>query len=357
MSLSVRVSPHQRQRQTTGQLMRSVCYALLPGIAVQSWLFGWGILIQILLAISCALLFEAGFLRLRGRPVSRTLADSSALLTALLLAIAIPPYLPWWITVIGVFIAIVVAKQLYGGLGNNLFNPAMVAYVALLVSFPLSMTSWTPAISDQQHPIDLLDALALIFTGYDRDGFSVQQLRTLVDGSTGATALDAMRTALGRGLTVDEARAAGVGSIWGGINAVWVNLAYLAGGLWLLARATIRWQIPLAMLLSLSVLALGDQWLNGDTAPGALFYLLSGATMLGAFFIATDPVSASTTVRGRLIYGAIIGVLLFVIRRHGGYADAVAFAVLLANLCVPLIDHYTQPRTFGHRPTGDDHAA
>lgn len=358
MSLSVRISPHQRLRQTTGELMRSVIYALIPAIAIQTWLYGWGVVIQIVLAVTLALLLEGAMIKLRGRPVRRTLGDSSAVLTAILLAVAIPPLLPWWMTAIGIVIAIVIAKQLYGGLGNNPFNPAMVAYVALLVSFPVSMTSWTPVVADQQNPVNFIDSLQMIFSGYDSDGFSLQQLRMTVDGITQATPLDGMRTALSRGLTAPEAYAAGVGGWWGGANVVWLNLAYLAGGLWLLARGTIRWQIPVAMLAALAVLGLADRWINGDGAPGALFYLLSGATMLGAFFIATDPVSASTTAKGRLIYGALIGVLVFVIRRHGGYPDAVAFAVLLANIAVPLLDQYTQPRTFGHpRATGGKNAA
>jgi Na+-translocating ferredoxin:NAD+ oxidoreductase subunit D len=158
-----------------------------------------------------------------------------------------------------------------------------------------------------------------------------------------------MRTALSQGFTAPESYARGSGSWWGGKNTVWINLAYLAGGLWLLASGVIRWHIPVSILATLAACSLVDQWINGDAAPDVLFYLLSGATMLGAFFIATDPVSASTTVRGRLCYGAIIGALIFTIRRYGGYPDAIAFSVLLANLCVPLIDHYTRPRTFGHQ--------
>ncbi len=347
MTLAIRVSPHQRRAPSTAAIMRTLMLALLPGLLVQSLIFGYGVVIQLLLAVSLAWLFEGLVLRLRGKPLT-PLKDNSAAVTAMLLALAIPPMLPWWITAIGVFIAIVMAKQLYGGLGHNPFNPAMVAYAALLVSFPLSMTSWLPAVVDLQQPPGLLDSALLIFTGHSGSGLTLEQVRTTIDGITAATPLDGMRTALSQGLTATESYARGSGSWWGGQHVIWVNLAYLAGGLWLLASGVIRWHIPVAILLTLALCSLTDQWINGDGAPAALFYLLSGATMLGAFFIATDPVSASTTTVGRLWYGAIIGALIFAIRRYGGYPDAIAFAVLLANTCVPVIDHYSRPRTLGH---------
>ena len=347
MSLAIRVSPHQRQALSTATIMRTLMLALLPGLLVQTVIFGYGVVIQLLLALITALLLEGLVLRLRGKPLS-TLQDSSAAVTAMLLALAIPPLLPWWMTIIGVFIAIIIAKHLYGGLGHNPFNPAMVAYAALLISFPLSMTSWLPALVDLQQAPSLLDSLWLIFTGHSSAGLTLEQVRTTIDGISGATPLDSMRTALSQGLTAPESYARSSGNWWGEEHVVWINLAYLSGGLWLLANGVIRWHIPLSLLATLALLALIDQWANGDTAPGVTMYLLSGATMLGAFFIATDPVSASTTTKGRWLYGAMIGSLIFAIRRYGGYPDAVAFAVLLANICVPVIDHYSRPRTFGH---------
>ncbi len=209
------------------------------------------------------------------------------------------------------------AKHAYGGLGQNPFNPAMVGYAALLVSFPVEMTRW---------PVPGADW----------------------DAVTGATALDALRTGLRESYTMGEIRAgAAFGSV-GAAGSEWVNLAALAGGLFLLARGVIRWQIPVAMLAGLAVPAALAQWLDPGAHPGALFHLASGATMLGAFFIATDPVSAATSDRGRLYFGAGIGLLTWVIRSFGGYPDGVAFAVLLMNLAVPLIDRYTVPRIHGH---------
>ena len=230
MNLVIRVSPHQRAPRTTAQVMRLVCYALLPGIATQVWLFGSGVLIQIVLAVISALLFEAGFLALRRKAALPALAAGSVVVTALLIAVAIPPLLPWWMTLIGVFLAVVLAKQLYGGLGSNLFNPAMVAYVALLVSFPLSMTSWLPPLSQQTQPVSPMDALLVIFTGFDSDGFSLQQLRMAIDGITQATPLDGVKNGLRQSLTMPELLDRGLGTPWGGSAVLWVNLAYLAGG-------------------------------------------------------------------------------------------------------------------------------
>jgi len=167
------------------------------------------------------------------------------------------------------------------------------------------------------------------------------------DAWTGATALDALRTGLRQRLTLQEIRAGAPFGVLGAAGFVWVNLAALAGGLFLLRRGIVRWQIPAALLTGLALPAALAQALDPGGHPGALFHLFSGATMLGAFFIATDPVSAATSDRGRLIYGAGIGFLTWIIRRWGSYPDGVAFAVLLMNLAVPLIDRLTIPRIYG----------
>ena len=329
--------------------MRLVAFACLPGIAVQAVLFGYGVLVQLLLAIITAWCSEALVLKLRNKPILPRLKDNSALLTAVLLAIAIPPYAPWWIIVIGTAFAIIMVKQLYGGLGNNLFNPAMAAYVLLLVSFPLQMTQWLPPLSLQSVSLMPADAVCAVFSQYSCSGFSLTQLQSSVDGITMATPLDTLRTDLSRGLTLDESLAKPVFFAFAGTGWLWVNLAYLLGGLVLIQQKIIGWRIPVAVLGSLFVLSAIASLAAPDTMAGPLFHLFSGGTMLAAFFIATDPVSASTTNRGRLIYGALIGLLVFLIRNFGGYPDAYAFAVLLANMAVPLIDYYTRPRTYGHR--------
>lgn len=349
MSFKIASSPHQHNQRSTSQIMRMVALACLPGIAVQAVFFGYGVLIQLVLAIITAWVSEALVLQLRKKALMPRLKDHSALLTGLLLAVAIPAYAPWWLIVIGTAFAIIIVKQLYGGLGNNLFNPAMAAYVLLLVSFPLQMTQWLPPVSLQ--PIDLtpLDALCSIFSQFSCSGFSLSQLQTGIDGITMATPLDTLKTDLSQGLTLEESLSKPIFFAISGHGWLWVNLAYLLGGIFLVQQKIISWRIPVAVLASLAVLSLIANLAASDTIAGPLFHLFSGGTMLAAFFIATDPVSASTTDKGRLLYGGLIGMLVFFIRNFGGYPDAYAFAVLLANMAVPLIDYYTKPRTYGHR--------
>lgn len=349
MKPSLASSPHQYHQRSTAQLMRLVCYATLPGFAAQLWFFGWGTLIQFVIAATVALATEALVLELRKKNVEKALSDCSALLTALLLALCLPPLAEWWITAIGAFFAIAIVKQLYGGLGFNLFNPAMAAYIALLVSFPVTMTSWLPPQELAARGYDFIDAGYLIMTGFTAEGYSLNQIRSLADGFTMATPLDSVKTNLGMGLTYTEALAKPQFDGGLGIGWYWINLAYLAGGLFLLKVRAIKWHIPISMLLGMALLSAILHISNSDLFASPVFHLLSGGTMLGAFFIATDPVSASTTDKGRLIFGASIGIWIILIRTWGGYPDAIAFAVVLMNMAVPLIDYYTRPRTYGHR--------
>ncbi|MBU3823205.1 MAG: electron transport complex subunit RsxD [Candidatus Oceanisphaera merdipullorum] len=346
MALTISSSPHDRAPLDTPTLMRRVCYCLIPGIAAQWWFFGAGSLIQMLLAVLTAYLAEALVLALRGRRFT-ALKDNSALLTALLIGIAIPPLAPWWLVVIGTAFAIIVAKQLYGGIGQNLFNPAMIAYVLLLVSFPLHMTTWLPPLELQLYPVSFADSVSAIFTGFTQDGFSPHQLRELADGTTMATPLDTLKTGFTQGHTAQEILANPVFGTLAGLGWNWVNLAYLAGGLIMLKLRLTSWTIPVSILLSLFVASVIGFLFAPDGTASPTLHLLSGATMLGAFFIATDPVTAATTFKGRLVYGALIGILIYLIRTLGGYPDAVAFAVLLANLTVPMIDALTKPTTYG----------
>jgi electron transport complex protein RnfD len=328
--------------------MKWVALCALPGLAAQTYFFGWGTIIQLILAIVIGLGLEALVMLARKRHPMSALRDNSALVTAWLLAIAIPPLSPWWIIAIGLIFAIVIAKHLYGGIGQNLFNPAMVAYVVLLISFPVQMTSWISPNELQATAISSGDAFSLIFTGFNLEGLSLQQIRTGIDGVTMATPLDAFKTALTTGNTASEALTQPQFGSLAGIGWEWVNLAYLVGGLILIKVRVINWHIPVSFLLSLTLISSLFMILTPGTTASPLIHLLSGATMLGAFFIATDPVSASTTVKGRLVFGAFIGAMVFIIRSWGGFPDGVAFAVLLGNMCVPLIDYYTKPRTYGH---------
>jgi electron transport complex protein RnfD len=313
-------APHVIAGYSVPRVMYAVLFALLPLVVVQVVLYGPGVLLQLAVAGPVALACEALALALRGRDSRPFLRDGSVLVTAALLAVAIPPLLPWWITGLGTAVAVLLGKHAYGGLGYNPFNPAMVGYAVLLVSFPVAMTRW---------PLPL-----------DAGG-------SPWDAYTGATALDALRTGLGQRYTMEEIfRGDAFGSL-GGAGAQWTGLAALAGGLYLLARRVVRWHIPAGVLAGIAVPAVVMHALDPGAHASAIFHLFSGATFLCAFFIATDPVSAATSHRGRLIYGAGIGTVTWTIRTWGGYPDGVAFAVLLMNLAAPLIDRYTVPRIHG----------
>ncbi|BBR59106.1 MULTISPECIES: electron transport complex subunit RsxD [unclassified Klebsiella] len=350
MVFKIASSPYTHNHRQTSRIMMLVIVAALPGILVQSWFFGWGTFIQLTLAIVAACLAEALVLRLRRQNIARTLADNSALLTGLLLAISIPPFAPWWMVVLGTVFAVIIAKQLYGGLGQNPFNPAMIGYVVLLISFPVQMTSWLPPHGIAAVTPGFMDALQVIFTGHTTAGQDMNALKLGIDGISQATPLDTFKTSLHAGQPVETVLNAAIyhGAL-AGIGWQWVNVAYLVGGLFLLWQKAIRWHIPVSFLVSLAFCSTLGWLLHPESVASPQMHLLSGATMLGAFFILTDPVTASTTNRGRLIFGALAGLLVWLIRSFGGYPDGVAFAVLLANITVPLIDYYTRPRVYGHR--------
>lgn len=301
---------------SVSRVMLTVGAALIPGVIAYVAFFGPGILKSLAIASVAALLFEALMLQLRGKPQALFLKDGSALLTGWLLALSLPPTAPWWLVVVAVFFAIVIAKHLYGGLGQNPFNPAMVGFAVCIVSFPALMGQWPG-----------------------------------VDALTTATPLDHLKTALKLGegqvsvaaITADRA----VYGLVAGRGWEWIAAGYLVGGVALIWLRLITWHIPVAFLGAVLLLT-GGLWLFDPQAfASPLFHLFGGATMLGAFFIATDPVSGATTPRGKLIFGAGCGLLAVLIRVFGGYPDGMAFAVLLMNLCAPVIDMFTQPPVFG----------
>lgn len=326
-------APFLQPEPSVRQLMTRLLLSLAPAAALYTWFFGPGLLLNILVAALAGLGTEAAMLRLRERPLAPALGDGSVLVTAVLFAWCLPPALPWHITAIGMFFAVAFAKHLYGGLGYNPFNPAMAGYVLVLISFPQELTRWLPVHAE----LGVLDVLRATL------GASLPW-----DAVTMATPLDYVKTELARLTTMPEIKAHPMFGDFGGRGFEWVANFIALGGAWLLYKGVIRWHIPVAVLagvlLPAAVLYIVDP--GSNASPG--LHLFSGATLLGAFYIATDPVSAATSPRGRILFGLGIGIITFAVRKWGGYPDGIAFAVLLMNAAAPLIDHFTRPRVYGH---------
>ena len=363
-------APFQHSGRDIAQLMQTLLCALLPGILASLWFFGYGVLINIVIAITFAVLAEVAMARLRNRDYRPYLSDRSALVSALLFAIAIPPGSPWWLAALGIVFAIVIAKHLYGGLGQNPFNPAMCGYAMLLLAFPLQMTGWHIPSEVINGPLAVGDVGLALLTA-ERDvlsplswgGFkqalllafpfaasSAIDINEYIDGLAMATPLIEFKMAGNSAILA--ARESGVSLFSRESKTAWeiINIAYLLGGLFLLYKKIISWHIPLAIITTVFVLA------SLFYAPGSVtiygtpyLHLFGSATMIGAFFIATDPVSAATTRPGKLVYGIIIGVSIYSIRVWGSYLDSIAFAVLFGNFCAPILDQYCRPRIFGHK--------
>lgn len=335
---SALASPYINDAPSVQVIMGQVLVALLPAVAVYIYFFGWSIVSALLVSTLVALLAEALMLKARGLPAWPYLGDLSVVVSAWLIALSLPPTLPWWINGIGVMFAVVVAKHLYGGLGNNPFNPAMVAYAVLIVAFPAQMTRWPAPLGLLSLPPSMAEQLLLPFAG------------ALPDAMVMATPLDTLKTQLALHQSVASIRATqGVFGPVGGIGGEWLAAAYLLGGAFLLGRRIISWHVPVSFLGGLFLLASILHGIDPARYASGLFHLASGATMVGAFFIVTDPVSGPTTRRGQVYFGLGVGMLAYVIRVFGGYPDGVAFAVLLGNCCVPLIDMSTRPPSFGHK--------
>ncbi|MHB1677074.1 MAG: electron transport complex subunit RsxD [Sulfuriferula sp.] len=335
-------SPYISEKSSVSIIMLKVMLALVPGIAAYVWYFGPAILISLAIASIAALIFEAVAVKMRGWPVRPILMDGSALVTAWLLALSIPPIAPWWLIVVGIFFAIIVAKHLYGGLGNNIFNPAMVGYAVLIISFPVPMTHWPAPLALAAQHLNLMDAAHYIFSNTLPGGESI-------DAISSATPLDTLRTQLHLHRSVAQISQMPIFGHIAGKGSEIIALLFLLGGVYLWLARIITWHIPVALLSALALIAGVFHLANPQHYASPWFHLAAGGTILGAFFIATDPISGATTPRGKLIFGAAIGLLIFLIREFGGYPDGVAFAVLLMNIAVPLIDAYTQPPVYGHK--------
>ena len=335
-------SPYIVNAPSVSVIMLKVLLALIPGIALYVYVFGLGVLINILLASLTVILTESAILAIRKLPIKPFILDGSGLVTAWLLAISIPSIAPWWIIVLGTLLCIIFGKHLYGGLGYNLFNPAMVGYAILLISFPSIMTHWQIPTNLMVNHMNWLDQIRIIFNS------NLFPKETL-DAISSATPLDYIKTQLTLHQPLSTIEQDKIFGFIGGRGLELINLGYLAGGLYLLKEKIISWHLPVAFLFTLFLTSLVFNVAAPDTFASPLFHIMSGGSILCAFFIITDPVSAPTTPKGKIYFGIGIALLVFIIRIFGGYPEGIAFAVLLFNICAPLIDSLTQPRIFGHK--------
>ena len=317
--------------------MRQVIYALVPAVLTYVFLFGFGIIVHLSITIGTAMLCEAWALRLRGLESKPFLQDGSVVVLGCLLALAIPPYAPWWIGIVGVAFAVFFGKHAFGGLGHNVFNPAMVGYLFLLLCFPLTLSQW-PELGRLSDFPDPWDSIKLIFLSSPGGG---------LDAISGATALDYVKTQAALMRMRSVMHDAGTLGVLGGRGWEWINAAFLAGGGWLLWRRVITWRLPFAYLAGLAAAAVAAYAVDPELHRSVIFHLFTGSAMLAAFFIVTDPVSSATTPRGMLLFGFGAGLLTYLIREFGAYPDGVAFSVVIMNALAPLIDRFTQPRLYG----------
>lgn len=338
-------SPFISQPSSVSQIMLRVLLALIPGIVLYVWYFGPAILVSITLASITALATEAAMLKLRNRPIKPFISDNTALLTAWLLALSIPPLAPWWLVVVGTAFAISISKHLYGGLGSNPFNPAMIGYAVLIISFPVHMTHWLTPHALGGVELSFIEQLNYIFNG-------VLPNKLTLDAITMATALDTMKTQLHLGVSISDIRDMPIYGRLAGKGSEMVAIGFAIGGLYLIFTRIITWHLPVAYLAALFATAGLFHWVDPQHYVTPLFHWFSGAAMIGAFFIITDPVTSPTTAKGKIIFAVGAGVLTYLIRAFGGFPDGMAFATLLMNLCVPLIDAYTQPKVFGKKGAG-----
>ena len=324
--LLVSPSPHIHGKENTARIMRDVLIALSPTVLVSIWFFGLSAIKLIAVGVLSSILVE--FLIEKYLLKSKvTISDCSAAVTGLLLALNLPPASPWWLIIIGSVVAIGVAKMTFGGLGQNLFNPALVGRVFLLVSFPVIMTTWTGP---------------------------QPWLSGVTDAFSGATPLGVIKEGLARGETVQQIVAAHnlsfgqmffarMGGSMGEISAV----AILIGFIYLLVRRVIKPHIPVAILCTIAAFSAILWGVDSSHYTDPLFNLVSGGVLLGSIFMATDYATSPMSNRGMIIFGVGIGLLTVLIREFGAYPEGVSFAILIMNATVPLINMYCLPKRFG----------
>lgn len=349
LTLQPAASPHAHGGNSVARTMLRVQLALMPVTLYSFWLFGWPAFFLWLLTLLSCLGFEALSLKMMGiTRIKATLFDGSAMLTGWLLALSLPPWAPWWVAVVGGFVAIVIGKQVFGGVGQNVFNPAMVARVALLVSFPVPLTQWiVPMPLSSLAAPDFIDSLRIFLTSLPPP-----------DAMASASLLGYSKTEMSRGLDLFASLGASQAPAlsWYGMRSGSLgesaSLLILAGGLYLLASRVISWHIPLAVLAGVAIPAAIGHALDSAHYLSVPAHLLSGALMLGAFFIATDYVTSPNTLTGQIVFGFGIGFLTWVIRTWGAYPEGMAFAVLLMNALTPVIDRFIKPRILGRDRKG-----
>lgn len=326
--LEIDTSPHIATGASVESIMRNVVYALLPACAFAVYVFGLTALITLAAATASCLLTEYLLCRWSGR--ASTLGDWSIAVTGVLYGLTLPPGLPVWMIVLGGVAGVGVGKFLFGGLGYNAFNPALVGRAFLQAAFPVSMTTWYPALGSER------------FTVVPSSTFTFPFTSPAYDAVSGATPLAAMK--FDGDMTAATDLLMGITS---GSTGETSAILLLAGGLYLVARKMMNWRIPAAILATVFVLSGAMHLLNPDVYPDPVFMLFAGGLMLGALFMATDMVASPMTGRGCVIYGVLIGSLVVVIRIWGGMPEGVMYAILFANAVSPHIDYLVRPRVYG----------
>ena len=326
--LLVQPSPLLKQQMSTAQAMRDVIYALLPATLAGIWLFGLGAALVLLASIAGAMLIEWLFSPRDSR--TRQLGDGSALLTGLLLGLTLPPALPLWMAFLGGAVSIGLGKLIWGGLGYNLFNPALVGRAFLLATFPNAMTTWSAQSAGEG-----------LFRVYGSN-LALPFMQPQYDAVSAATPLGLMKFEQQPTSLLDLM----LGNIAGSLGET-SGLLLLAGGLYLLWRRDLDWRIPAGILLSAALFSGVLHLFDAVRYPDPLFTIFAGSLLMGAFYMASDPVSSPITPRGAWIFAVGVGLLVVLIRVFGGFPEGVMYAILLMNAATPLIDRYTQPRVFG----------
>ena len=324
-SIIISASPHVHSNKSTKNLMYDVLYALIPAFLVSIYVFGVSALVLTSVAVASCVLFEYVIQKYLLK-TTVTVSDGSALITGILLAFNLPSNLPIWMIILGSLVAIGVAKLSFGGLGYNIFNPALVGRVFLLISFPVQMTSWPTAVENNTTLVDAVTSETTL--GIIKEG--------LMYGDTMTTISEKLPSTIDLLLGITSGSA-------GEMSA----LALILGGIFLLARKVITWHIPITILVTMTVMT-GIFWLiNPEQYANPLIHLLSGGAILGAFYMATDLVTSPMTKKGMIVFAIGIGVITVVIRLFGAYPEGVSFAILIMNAFVPLINKYFKPRRFG----------